>query len=129
MFDLSRGYDFTERELVGQCLSFHLQRGVHRPKRRPVHRLRRWKIQDDERYCGLYRLWRRQFFDDRRREQRERVRVVPGRHVLERDSRARWRLQGLCTSILIFARKSQRVRLRMFSGNISGRMVQHGRLG
>lgn len=101
MFDLSRGYDFTERELVGQCLS--LQRGVHpRPKRRPVHRLRRWKIQDDEWYCGLYRLWRRHFFDDRRREQRERVRVVPARHVLERDSRARWHVHGLSISVVIF---------------------------
>ena len=124
MFHLSRGYDFTERELVGQCLSLHLQHGVHRrPKRRPVHRLRRWKIQDDDRYCGLYRLWRRQFFDDRRREQRERVRVVPHRDVLEPDSRVRWHVHGLSKSILIFARKSEHLGLRMFSGNISCRMV------
>ncbi len=43
-------YDLAEREHLEHCLCIHgLQRGFYWPERRPVHRMRRWEIQDDER--------------------------------------------------------------------------------
>ena len=48
--DLSRvctQFQLGQRELSTRCL--HVQRRFHWPKRRTVHRLRRWKIQDQQR--------------------------------------------------------------------------------
>ena len=50
VYHLSCRYDFAEWELGGHCMCIDgLQRRVYWSKRRPVHWLCRWKIQDDQR--------------------------------------------------------------------------------